>query len=188
MDTLSKKSSPGALFIVTGEKGAGKTTFCGHLIERANAAGWQVGGILSAAVFENGQKTGIDTQDLCSGQRRHLATLRQRGQPALGPLTRRWNFDANVVAWANTVLQVATPCDLLVVDELGPLEFERGEGWSAGLTAVDSGAYRVGVVVIRPDLLAEAQRRWPAAGVIDITTNEHARTLVDTLARQLFSD
>jgi nucleoside-triphosphatase THEP1 len=29
------------------------------------------------------------------------------------------------------MLKSATPCDLLVVDELGPLEFERREGWPA---------------------------------------------------------
>ncbi len=52
------------------------------------------------------------------------------------------------------MLESATPCDLLIVDELGPLEFERNEGWPAGLAAIDSAAYKVGVVVIRPELLA----------------------------------
>ena len=38
--------------------------------------------------------------------------------------------DAEVLAWGTRILQQATPCDLLVVDELGPLKFERGEGWT----------------------------------------------------------
>src|SRR4030067_480562 len=45
--------------------------------------------------------------------------------------------------------------------ELGRLECEEGGGWSAGLAAVDSGAFTAAVVVVRPRLLSEAHRRWP---------------------------
>lgn len=60
------------------------------------------------------------------------------------------------------------PCDLLIVDELGPLEFNRGEGWIAGLTAVDSGSYQSALVVIRPSLLKMAYQRWEVSQVFDL--------------------
>jgi hypothetical protein len=59
----------------------------------------------------------------------------------------------------------AVPCGLLVVDELGPLEFERAQGWLSGLTALDSGEYELGLVVIRPELMGAALARWPEAGI-----------------------
>ena len=60
--------------------------------------------------------------------------------------------------WGNHVLSNSTPCDLLVVDELGPLEIDRGTGWQAGLAAVDSKEYAVAVVVVRAELLGRILR------------------------------
>lgn len=154
------------LIIVTGERGAGKTTFCTRLIELARSAGKSIGGVLSPAVVVDGDKLGIDVIDLCTNERRRLAD--RFNATNRGPNTQRWSFHADSVAWGNAVLRAATPCDVLIVDELGTLEFDRGEGWQAGLRAIDSGNYRLGVVVIRPELLDVALLRWPHAHVIDI--------------------
>ncbi len=167
------------LIIVTGERGAGKTTFCTRLIELARSAGKSIGGVLSPAVFEQGEKIGIDVIDLHANERRRLAD--RFNAQNLGPNTQRWSFHADNVAWGNAVLQSATPCDVLIVDELGTLEFDRGEGWLAGLAALDAGDYRLGVVVIRPELLAVALLRWPNAQVIDIADVDQARRLADQL-------
>jgi nucleoside-triphosphatase len=193
-----------ALWIVTGERGAGKTAFCARLIELARSAGQQVAGVLSPAVFEGGEKIAIDVIDLRTNERRRLAdhftpvttiqpftlkppspaarVLCRRGRrleqllhPAHhGPHTPRWSFHAEAVAWGDAAFSAASPCDLLVVDELGPLEFERGEGWQAGLTAIEARDYRWGVVVIRPELLGAALQRWPSARVIEISNTERA--------------
>lgn len=156
------------IFIVTGGIGAGKSVFCARLVEQARNGGLKIGGILSPGVFENEQKVAITAIDLSSGQSISLAVLRRSDHPAAGPQTPRWQFNASVVAWGNAVLQTAVPCDLLVVDELGPLEFEQTQGWMDGFAALDSGLYRAGVVVIRPSLLVRAQQRWPLARVISL--------------------
>ncbi len=156
------------LIIVTGPREAGKTTFCHRLIDESRRANQRIGGILCPPVFENGKKIAIDAQNLKTGEQRQLATLRTDRSSPRGPLTTRWRFDAAVLAWGNEVLQTATPCDLLIVDELGPLEFEQNTGWVAGLAALDAGQFRHGMVVIRPELLETARRRWPAARVIEI--------------------
>jgi hypothetical protein len=46
------------------------------------------------------------------------------------------------------------------VDEIGPLEMTRGEGWVNALYALDSRQYRQALLVMRPKLLAMAQARW----------------------------
>jgi nucleoside-triphosphatase len=170
------------LIIVTGDRGAGKTIFCARLIELARSSGRSIGGVLSPAVFEEGEKIGIDAIDLRTRERRRLA---DRFDPAQqGPSTRRWSFHADTIKWGNTVLQSVTSCDVLIVDELGTLEFDRGEGWIVGLNAIDAGDYRLGVVVIRPELLNAAQQRWPQAQVIEIIDVEQARSQAELCLRR----
>ncbi len=170
------------LIIVTGERGAGKTTFCARLIELARSGGRSIGGVLSPAVIVNGQKIAIDVIDLRSDERRRLAVF----NPAADyPRELHWRFDETVLAWGNQALSTSTPCDMLLVDELGVLEFERDQGWIAGLKAVDSGDYRLGIVVIRPELLEQAQRRWPAARVIAIENADQAKAEADRVWREI---
>ncbi len=158
------------IFIITGQQGIGKTSFCQRLIKIIKSAGWQVAGLLSLAVFENGEKIAIDLVDLRSGQQQRLANLCVGRASCLSTILTfgKWHFETEVLAWGNMVLQTATPCDLLLIDELGPLEFEQRQGWQAGLIALDSGNYNMGIVVIRPELLAEARRRWPSAEVVTV--------------------
>jgi nucleoside-triphosphatase THEP1 len=126
------------------------------------AAGRNVAGVLSPAVFEGGIKVGIDALNLRGGECRRLAVLRNPEQAAGDmPATRQWLFSPTALAWGDDVLACATPCGLLVVDELGPLEFERGEGWLSGLVALDGRAYDLALAVIRPELLETALQRWP---------------------------
>jgi len=176
--------------LVTGERGAGKTVFCRAVVEavRALPGPPAVAGVVSPRAYEGGGQVGIDVEDLRTGRRRRLATLRSPGEPAPSEATRLWRFDEEAVAWGNEVLRSATPCDLLVVDELGPLEFEESGGWSAGLAAVDSGAFTAAVVVVRPRLLSEAHRRWPAAEVIEMTESAAAAAPAAHLAARLFGE
>ena len=110
----------------------------------------------------------IEVVDVASGQHRRLATRRKESDTRDGPTTLRWQFDAEALAWGDAVLRAATPCDLLVVDEVGPLEFERGEGWMGGLAAVDSMAFATAFVVVRPGFLDRALDRWPGTRVTEI--------------------
>jgi hypothetical protein len=80
----------------------------------------------------------------------------------------------------------STPCDVLIVDELGVLEFERHQGWLAGLSAIDSGDYQLGLVVIRPELLQQAQQRWSSARVIEISGVDQAARTAERVLRDAF--
>lgn len=142
------------IWIITGIRETGKTRFCTHLVEKARNEGVDVAGLLSPPVYVNGVKTAIEVEDLCSGERRILARSRQDDLASIQ--TKRWSFDTEVLKWGDDLLAVATPCDLLVVDELGLLEFERGGGWQNGLSAIQSGKFRSAVVVIRPELIDKA--------------------------------
>ncbi|HAD07149.1 MAG TPA: hypothetical protein DCE76_08330 [Anaerolineaceae bacterium] len=159
-------SMAGDLWIITGEFGAGKTRWCQQFLALARQAGWDAAGILSPAVFENGQKVAIEAVDVRSGERRRLATRRQTEDSALIH-TREWLFETDTIRWGNTVFQQALPCDLLIVDEVGPLELLQGRGWVAAMEAIASRAYRLAVVVVRPSLLPIAEK-WQPQAVITV--------------------
>ncbi|MCC6189912.1 MAG: hypothetical protein IT318_12830 [Anaerolineales bacterium] len=174
-----------AIHIVTGPGGTGKTTLCARIADGAAAVRLMVAGVISPAVFDQAEKVGIDVIALRARERRRLAAL---SNPAAGAThTRRWSFDAETLSWADAVLQAATPCDLLVVDELGPLEFERGEGWPAGLAAVDAGRYRWALVVVRRELLPAAARRWLASIPLAIAHIAQAGPLADAFVQQVLA-
>ncbi|MFN2323656.1 MAG: ATP-binding cassette domain-containing protein [Trueperaceae bacterium] len=156
--------------IVTGARGAGKSRWCARLVELGRRRGWRVAGVASPARFEGRLKTGIGIVDLATGEERTLATLRRAEGDAAGPATERWRFDDGVLGWGNGALARAAEerADLLIVDELGPLEFHRDIGFQAGLSAMDSGRYALGCAVVRPSLLDAALARWPDALVVDV--------------------
>ena len=163
------------LYLLTAPRGAGKTTFCHALVEQARAAGWDVAGLLSPAVFENGVKTGIAAENLRGGETRSLAcaTLHPNLQPETFDLQLgSWLFSSAALTWGNQVLGSSLPCDLFIVDELGPLEFLRGEGWVNALEALRYPRYRLGLVVVRPELLEIARQILPITQVITLKLSD----------------
>jgi iron complex transport system ATP-binding protein len=153
------------LLLVTGLSGAGKTTWCSKLTKLAKQSGFSVEGILSPGIFENGKKVGISVRSLITGEEQQLAKIREKENANL--TTPRWSFFPDALEWANQTLKNDGPKDLLVIDELGPLEFLRGEGLTVGLMRIDTGQYQVACVVVRSSLLPKALQRWPHAKVIN---------------------
>jgi nucleoside-triphosphatase THEP1 len=169
---FSSNENKPELVLVTGIRGAGKTSWCMDLLEHTRALDLKLCGLISPAVFEAGQKVGIDLLDLCSGERRRLA---YRAGDAGGDLcTTDWQMVAETLEWGNTILESIKSCDLFILDEIGPLEFEHGIGLIAGLDIIDSHKKIPAVVVVRPSLLALADKRWPWAQVLDVSAKVDA--------------
>lgn len=152
------------IWVLSGPIGSGKTTLCGALVAQARDRGWDVAGLLSPAVFEGESKSGILAEDLRTGETRLLA--RAAPHPPFDLQLGNWYFDRSSLAWGNRVFEASLPCDLLVVDEIGPLELVQGAGWSAALTALRRGAYRLALVVVRPALLDRIRSLCPIRGII----------------------
>ena len=176
MKNTSDPESSGNLLILSGPRGAGKTKLIQKALECINQGSVDIAGILSLPVEEGGVKIAIDGKDLRSGETRRLAV---RNPGLSGDLaTRQWLFEPQAMQWADSILENSTPCDLLVVDELGVLEFERGQGWLSGLKALDGGRYTAAIAVIRPELLEKALKRWPNSAVINVSREEQPDLLV----------
>ncbi len=151
---LSDLPSPtvrGQILAVTGGRNVGKTTYCQRAADTFRAAGFTVSGLLSPGRFDQGQKTGFFTHDLHSDATRLAASAipGELNGPQFGP----WTFDAQVFDWGNQCLQQADGADVLMIDELGPLEFNRQIGWSASFDLLHRQNYRLALVVIRRECL-----------------------------------
>ena len=162
-------------WIISGKRGCGKTTFCRNLFERARDAGWDVAGLLSLPRYEDNIQSGIEVLDLRHGERRLLAT---RAPDELAGFRHcGWTFSKASLAWGNEVYRRAIPCDLLIVDEAGPLEFEAGTGMTECFSALQSGSFRLAIAVVRPSCLQRMQQSWPESETITISSHEESMVL-----------
>lgn len=167
--------------VLTGERGIGKTTICRKIVALAQARGFQVGGIVTLAHNDD-----REVQDVRSGEVRRLTAA-----PHAGPVVTqgRFCFNRSTLRWAGTVLARSVPCDLLVIDEIGPLEIERDGGWVAVFDVLHAGGFALALVVVRPELVTSAQLRLPdsAAAVLTATQGNRGRlpaVLMEMLERE----
>lgn len=173
------KAHTSRLVLLTGERGSGKTVLCSTLVDAARKSGWQVRGMVTPAVFEGSRKIAIDVVDLGSGARRQLARVRRDGDTDIHTI--HWTFDNQALDWGNRILEESVPCNLLVIDELGPLELLRGQGWTAAFDALASALFDLAVVVIRPELIDAARSLWPQAVEIVVESPAQAAVLADQI-------
>jgi len=164
------------IWMVTGPRQTGKTAFCQGMAEAASQAGWEVTELVSPAQIEKGVKTGILVEDLRTGDSHHLASFVRQSQNDLA--FGDWYFNQQALTWGNHVLESNLPCDLLILDELGPLELTRQLGWQAALNVLRRGEYRLALVVIRPELQDIARSLFDFSGTIEIERNQPTDYLV----------
>lgn len=134
------------IFVLCGEAGTGKTTLCLQTAALLQKGYVRVAGIVSPARFEGERKTGIFVQDIRSGERCLLAV--PGNENGLG-----WRFDPDALQWGSDVLRASAPCDVLVIDELGPLEVKHGKGWMVAWNLLKSRPGPAALVVVRLSLL-----------------------------------
>ncbi|MCX8066965.1 MAG: hypothetical protein N3B68_03960 [Anaerolineae bacterium] len=145
------------LCLLTGPSGAGKTTFCQEVVARARQKGYTCGGLLTLR-GEGSARLGVDIGTGCA----RLLTRPEGGGIRQGS----YIFDPEALAWGTAVIVSSVPCDLFVLDELGPLEIERGEGWAVGLEVLRRRLFRLGLAVVRPGLVGRMVREFPGAWVL----------------------
>lgn len=158
------------LYILTAPRGAGKTTFCRNLANQVLTIGWDVAGLLSPAIFEKEVKTGILAENVRTGESRCLASISQQSLEDIH--FGMWYFDSQTLEWGNRILASSAPCDLLIIDEMGPLEFIYQKGWQSAFTILPLRKYRIALVVIRPELLEAARSAFQPTEVIDLTDRD----------------
>jgi nucleoside-triphosphatase len=168
----------GQIAVLSGERGAGKSTVCQRLADLARSRGYASAGIITLSQPDGAR----DVLDVGTSAVRRL-TVGQGSQPVI--VQGRFRFSADTLAWAAEVLEQALPCDLLIVDELGPLEIERGEGWHQALDVLSMEEYALAVVVVRPELVEQVLDRLSARAATITVTLENRDHLPTKLLERL---
>jgi nucleoside-triphosphatase THEP1 len=174
------------ILVLSGASGCGKTTICLKVTKLARDHGWSLQGVLTLPRCDQDQKVGLDVQDVMTGDVRPLAEV---AGVTDGPSTGRFHFYSKGIRWANEILSRVRPCDLFILDELGPLELRSGQGWNVGLDVLRTGVYKTALVVVRPTLLDRFAERLDgmAMATLDVTVdnrNELPRWIVDLCGRK----
>lgn len=196
------------LFLLTGDVQIGKTRWLERLASELSAEGCEVAGVVAPGVWraagEGGfEKLGIDNVLLPDGERVAFARRRDlaRAEGSFDPESQSeaaqlaWHISDDALARVNAHFGCiaegmcggaeegkARP-GLLVVDELGRLELERGCGLVAATELLARGAtarFPHALAVVRDWLLPRAVERFGAAwgGARAISPDDGARGLV----------
>lgn len=157
----------GRLLVLTGEPGSGKSTCCRHVVRAAREAGLVVRGVV-ADDEPAGGATRRRLEDLRSGERFLLARAARPEAIAAG--APRWTLSDAALDRCDAILARACPADLLVIDEIGPVELVQRRGTLAGVRRALSGPYGVALVVVRPWLVPRFGEQFPspAPEVVDV--------------------
>jgi nucleoside-triphosphatase THEP1 len=179
----------GTIRIVTGERGSGKSTLCRRVAAAACGKGLVVAGMVTEDSGDDGTRR---VTDLRTGESRHFGVQAKQdlgyesGRPVgADPLTPSWMYDEGVFAWGNNVLTRATPCDLLVIDELGPLEILGDRGWFTAFEVLRRRQFDAALLVCRPTLVLDLHRR---IGVAQAPVYEVTLDHRDALAAVVLGD
>jgi len=138
------------VFVLTGPVHSGKTTFLKGAAAFWDLAGFSVGGFLNDARFDVGRVMGYDLFDLRGGE--SVPFLRAEG----GPDWQRvggFSLVPGGLERAEGILARDIRADILVVDEVGPLELAGLGIWPALSAALSAGAKCL--CVVRMTILEE---------------------------------
>lgn len=113
---------------VTGKPGVGKSTVVAKAAGKlAEKFGLKIGGIRTAEIRKGGVREGFSIEDLASGKTGTLSHVRGSG-PGVGKYHVNLEDLAGIAAEA---LMTALERDLVVIDEIGPMELKSPEFISA---------------------------------------------------------
>ena len=117
---------------VTGHPGAGKTT----LVERVLAAvPLRAGGMITKEIRKVGRRVGFAVIDVATGEEGVLAHIHREEGPRLGRY--RVNLADLEGIGAAAIERAIRECDLVVVDEVGPMELKSPRFISAVTRALE---------------------------------------------------
>jgi nucleoside-triphosphatase THEP1 len=173
------------IFIITGEVRSGKTLLISNVISELRKLKVKVTGVYSPARFEDGVKTGIYLDDISSQEKRLLANFVPGWDPE-NP-KREWKMVTDVLQWGGEVIQESVPTSVLIIDELGFLEFEKNQGWTAAFEVLENGDYGIAIVVVRSGLLKKAISKWETSKVIHMDLPSQCNIKTEFLVDQVLA-
>ena len=134
-----------------------------------------MGGMISREVREGGTRVGFEILDLNSGRRGWLAHVNQKAGPQVGKY--RVNMEDLNGIGAQAITDAVENCDVVAIDEIGPMELFSEKFKEAVRKALESHKLVLAVVhwKARDTLINEAKKREDAETTSVTTENRESQ-------------
>lgn len=169
------------VILLTGRPGIGKTTVVREIAARLGA---RAGGFFTREVRIQGQRTGFEIVTL-AGQSGYLATtlpdLTFAEEVPFGKY--RVNLEGIDSLAVPALITALRQGQVIVIDEIGPMEMLSARFCQVVLEILDSGAAVVGTIVQRPHPFADRVKAHPRVRIKPVTVANR-----DRLAGQVYAE
>ncbi len=164
----SPPSPPVRAWLLTGPPGIGKSTVVSRVVYLLRSKGLGIGGCLTRERREGRERVGFTVFDLMSGREGVLASSKN----ALGPRVGRYrvNIPGLVDVGARALREAAATADVIVIDEVGPMELTSPEFKKGVESCLISGKPVLAVIHEQmKDPLIERFRALPGKTLLEVT-------------------
>lgn len=132
------------ILLLTGSPGVGKTSALLRIVESLKAKGYNVGGMVSREARAGRDRVGFEILNVNTGEKGWLAHVSQNEGPQVGRY--RVNISDLENIGAKAITSAVKESDVIVIDEIGPMELHSKKFKEAALTAAESPKLLIGVV------------------------------------------
>ncbi len=124
--------------------------------------GYEIGGMISREVREGGVRVGFEIMDFSTGQRGWLAHVNQPRGPKISKY--RVNLTDLDAVGVSSILDAVRNADVIIVDEIGPMELFSSAFRNAVVEAVESNKPVLGTIHfgLRDSLVNSVKKREDA--------------------------
>ena len=150
------------VLLLTGASGVGKTTVLITIVDALKAKGISVGGMISREAREGNVRVGFEIIDLTNGKHGWLAHVNQKSGPQVGKY--HVNLGDLEQIGAKAIAEAVEKCDVVAIDEVGPMELFSQKFKQAVKQALESRKLVLAVVHAKASdsLINEAKQREDA--------------------------
>lgn len=159
--------------VITGKPGCGKTSVCERLVVEFEERGFKCGGVLCPEAKADGRSIGKIAVNVLTKEKRMLAVL---DDYVKGVRVGRYRISPQGIDFANRVIHDAVNCDIVFIDEIGPLELSGSGVLEAAKSAIESAS--IAIVVVRNSLLDVFVERLMFGGFTVFEVDENNRGVI----------
>jgi nucleoside-triphosphatase len=162
------------LVFLTGRPGIGKTSVLLRALDILKAEGYKIGGMVSREARRRGVRVGFEIVDLETRGKGWLAHVDQQTGPRVSKY--RVNLgDLNTIG-AGSLLNALKNADIIVVDEIGPMELSSLDFKEAMTKAVESRKMMIGTIHYRAhDPLIKTIKAREDTEILEVTRKNRGR-------------
>ncbi len=157
------------VILLTGLPGVGKTTIINRLCTHYTTKGRDVQGITTGEFREMGQRVGFKIRDLATGEEGWLARKDPAGGPRIGSY-RVVSEDLERIGVGALERASKAPTDIVVVDEIGPMEM-TSTSFRNAVSKIFDGQHATVATVKFGSRYPEVEKIMERSTLLEITKN-----------------